>query len=99
MRSPQKNIHTVIYAVELAFEQQTLKQIDLHGCMLDEVEIQIDRFISAMSSACELGCAIVCGTGTGAMKKKVLELLRPYQQGVVIKIIDKGPVVLAVFER
>ncbi len=99
MKSSQKNTHTATYAVELAFQQQTLKQIDLHGCMLDEVETQIDRFISTMSSARELGCAIVCGLGTGAMKKRVLELLQPYRKSMIETVVDTGAVLLVVFKR
>ncbi len=98
-KSRRDNQSSAVYAVELAYDQQTLKQIDLHGCMLDEVETQIDQFVSAMSSARELGCAIVCGLGTGAMKKRVLELLQPYRKSMVETVVDVGGVLLVVFKR
>jgi hypothetical protein len=93
------NLDAAIFAVELAHQYRTLKEIDLHGRMLDEVEQHIDRFLTDMSSAGENGCGIVCGTGTGAMKRHVQTLLKPYLHGVVGKIIDKGPILLIVFER
>ncbi len=99
LEARKRNLEAAIFAVELAYQGRTLREIDLHGRMLDDVEQDIDRFITDMSGTGESGCGIVCGTGTGAMKKKVIELLKPYQSGIIGKIIDKGPVVLIVFER
>ncbi len=97
--SPKKHLDAAIFAVELAYQHRTLKEIDLHGRMPDDVEQDIDRFITDMSNAGENGCGIVCGTGTGAMKRRVQSLLRPYLNGIVGKVIDKGPILLVIFER
>ena len=94
-----RKLETAVFAVELAHQNRTLREKDLHGSMPEDVESDIDRFITDMSGAGETGCGIVCGTGTGVMKKKVMELLRPYQNGIVGRIIDKGPILLVVFER
>lgn len=84
-------------AVELAYQQGMIDSLDLHGRFPDTVEHDVDRFLTQMYHKGVSGCALICGTGTGVMKKKVKDILRIYMRGYVAEVVDVGPVLLVVF--
>lgn len=97
----KNNTHNTVntFAVELAYQQQTLALLDLHGHMPDVVESEMDRFLVRTYHSGAAGCGIICGYGKGVMRQRVLELLRPYTKSTVGAILDQGSVVLIVFHR